>query len=161
MQVRAHLTAYSMIVAVLILTGCAKCTEQHDPTYDRALFKREGDHANAVQPKLTAEGKIPVPVVPGQVAVDPGTAKFNQFCSPCHGMEGRADGAAAAALTPKPRDFTDAKWQASVDDARIATVIKNGGAAVGLSANMAAWGGVLNDDDIKLVVAKVREFAKK
>ena len=39
-------------------------------------------------------------------------------------------------------------------------VLKEGGQSVGLSASMAAWGGVLSDDDIDAVVKYVRQFGK-
>ena len=42
-------------------------------------------------------------------------------------------------MNPKPRAFTDAVRQDLVDDAHIAKVIKEGGAAVGLSVTMAPW----------------------
>lgn len=35
-----------------------------------------------------------------------GPAMFKSYCSPCHGISGKGDGPAAAALTPKPADLT-------------------------------------------------------
>jgi mono/diheme cytochrome c family protein len=35
-----------------------------------------------------------------------GQEMFVSYCAPCHGREGRGDGPAAAALTPKPADLT-------------------------------------------------------
>lgn len=61
---------------------------------------------------------------------------FAQRCSPCHGPEGRGDGAASASLTPKPRNLSLSGWQSSVDDAHISRVIREGGAAVGKSPMM-------------------------
>ena len=57
-------------------------------------------------------------------------------CVPCHGATGTGDGAAAAALNPKPRNYTDAAWQASVTDEQLKKTILYGGAAVGKSAVM-------------------------
>jgi hypothetical protein len=54
----------------------------------------------------------------------------------CHGESGKGDGPAAAALTPKPRDYTDATWQKSVTDDQIRKAITGGGAAVGKSPLM-------------------------
>ncbi len=59
-------------------------------------------------------------------------------CTSCHGALGKGDGAAGAALTPKPRDFTLAAWQSSVTDAHIEKIIAEGGQAVGLSPLMFA-----------------------
>lgn len=61
---------------------------------------------------------------------------FSGRCSPCHGAAGAGDGAAAAALNPRPRNFHDGAWQASVTDAHIENIIRVGGAAVGKSAAM-------------------------
>jgi len=59
-------------------------------------------------------------------------------CTTCHGAGGKGDGAAAVALTPKPRDLTLASWQSSVTDAHIEKIIAEGGQAVGLSMLMPA-----------------------
>lgn len=59
-------------------------------------------------------------------------------CASCHGEAGRGDGPTGRGLDPRPRDFGDAAWQAGADDARLRRVIVEGGAALGLSADMAA-----------------------
>ena len=54
----------------------------------------------------------------------------------CHGSDGKGSGPAAAALNPKPRDYTDSAWQGTVTDDQLRTTIIKGGAAVGKSALM-------------------------
>ncbi len=61
---------------------------------------------------------------------------FTQRCVTCHGADGKGSGPAAASLNPKPRDYTDAKWQASVTDDDLRKVIVKGGPAGGKSALM-------------------------
>ena len=61
---------------------------------------------------------------------------FELRCTPCHGPKGAGDGPGSAGLTPKPRNFTDAEWQKSVNDNHIETIIKFGGMAVGKSPAM-------------------------
>lgn len=61
---------------------------------------------------------------------------FSTRCTPCHGPEGKGDGPASAGLTPPPRNFGDAEWQASVTDEHIEKIIQFGGAAVGKSPAM-------------------------
>jgi caa(3)-type oxidase subunit IV len=78
-------------------------------------------------------------------------------CASCHGDGGKGDGAAAAALDPKPRDFTDAGWQDKVDDEHLKKVITEGGAAVGLSPLMAP-NPSLNPEQVDALVAKIREL---
>lgn len=63
-------------------------------------------------------------------------AIYQQRCVTCHGSQGKGDGPAAAALTPKPRSFADAAWQKTVDDPYLANIIVKGGVAVGKSALM-------------------------
>src|SRR5260221_4479703 len=65
-------------------------------------------------------------------------AMFATVCITCHGETGRGDGPAAKALEPKPRNYTDAAWQASVTDEQLKTIILKGGAGVGKSAMMPA-----------------------
>lgn len=85
--------------------------------------------------------------------------KFVTFCGPCHGPAGRGDGAAAAALNPKPRNFTDGTYMNGRTDAQLINVIKNGSAAEKLSPLMVGYGSMLNDKEIKDVVAFIRSVA--
>jgi cytochrome c553 len=59
------------------------------------------------------------------------------FCATCHGASGKGNGPAGAGLSPKPRDWTDAAWHATVTDEKLFGVIKDGGAKHGLSEQMA------------------------
>lgn len=63
---------------------------------------------------------------------------FAGRCTPCHGAQGKGDGAASKGLTPPPRNFSDPAWQKSVTDDHIEKIIKYGGAAVGKSPAMPA-----------------------
>jgi mono/diheme cytochrome c family protein len=86
-----------------------------------------------------SEDKPPEPLpasAPSPGAVASAQTVFAQRCVPCHGATGNGDGPASASLDPKPRNYTDPAWQASVDDAYIEKIIKFGGAAVGKSAAM-------------------------
>jgi mono/diheme cytochrome c family protein len=62
-----------------------------------------------------------------------GKATYDRWCAECHGAEGRGDGPAAAYMLPRPRDFTQARYQvrttasgALPTDADILHVIENG-----------------------------------
>lgn len=79
-----------------------------------------------------------------------------QLCAPCHGASGRGDGPAAAALNPKPRDYTDKKF--SISDDAMRDIIKRGGAAMGKSPVMPAWGQALSDEDIRNLIAYIRSL---
>jgi high-affinity iron transporter len=104
---------------------------------------------------LAAGALLAQPVAAADVAA--GEAKFKQLCAACHGPTGHGDGPASAALNPTPRDLSDPEWQASVDDAHIRAVITQGGAAVGLSPMMTAFGH-LGDEDVSNLVAYIRSL---
>ncbi len=163
MKIRRTLLVLSSLAIGMVLSACKSCTEQHNPRPVQERFKQEETNANPPIEKLNPDGSVPAPKAvagSGGAAGGVGQEKFEQFCAPCHGVAGDAAGAGAAAMNPKPRNFTDAKWQASVDDAHIAKVIKEGGPSVGLSATMAPWGAVLSDAEIKEVTKWVRHFKK-
>ncbi len=61
---------------------------------------------------------------------------FATVCATCHGMDGSGKGPAADALNPKPRNYTDATWQASVTDDQLKDIILKGGQGVGKSPMM-------------------------
>lgn len=110
----------------------------------------------------TATAPVAPAVAPPPPAADPkaeAATVFEQRCVTCHGATGKGDGVAAAALNPKPRSFGDAEWQKSVDDAYLAKVILEGGAAVGKSPLMTANPDLKDKPEvIKELVAKVRSY---
>ena len=76
---------------------------------------------------------------------------FEAGCDGCHGKRGRGDGPAAVALNPRPADFcTSAKHAA--DDLKF-KMIADGGASMGHSPAMPAWGQVLDDQAIWDLIA--------
>lgn len=144
-----------VLSVVGLFTLIVGCLEQYDPAPNNKIFYHEMEMAAQQPAKLSETGELPNPAQ--AVTID---VKYQQFCASCHGAAGGGDGPAGVALNPKPRAFTDKQWQASVNDDRIYTAIKSGGAAVGISPMMAPWGGVLSDAEIKDMVALVRSFGK-
>lgn len=63
-------------------------------------------------------------------------AFYTKRCVACHGVAGAANGPVADSLTPRPHDYTDPAWQASITDDEIKTIILRGGARVGKSNAM-------------------------
>ncbi len=113
------------------MTGCGK--------------KEDGGSTAQASSAVTAEAK----------------SLFDTRCASCHGTGGKGDGAAAAALNPKPRDYTDAAWQASVTDEQIAKTIVEGGAAVGKSPLMPPAPDLKDKpDQVKGLVALIRSYKK-
>jgi mono/diheme cytochrome c family protein len=55
------------------------------------------------------------PVAPSAKVVEQGKKLAQVNCVSCHGARGKGDGAAAAALNPKPADWTSTKIQSETD----------------------------------------------
>ncbi len=85
-----------------------------------------------------------------------GKAKYDMLCATCHGPQGAGDGAASAALNPKPKNLQ----VTTRTDEELKKIISEGGASVGLSATMPAWGAMLPGADLDNVVAYVRSLKK-
>ncbi len=101
-------------------------------------------------------------VASAQGAITPQAQEmFNMRCVPCHGAMGHGDGPGAAALTPKPRNYTDSTWQKSITDEQIQQTILYGGAAVGKSPLMPANPDLDGKPELKGLVAIVRSFNGK
>ena len=86
---------------------------------------------------------------------------YKIYCARCHGAEGHGDGADAGTLTAHPRDFSDGVAMGKITDDTMFKAIKDGGAAVGVSGDMPAWGAGLSDDEIHAVMKYVRHFGPK
>lgn len=100
---------------------------------------------------------VPTGELKGDCAV--GADQYAAICSTCHGPAGKGDGPGALGLDPKPRDHTDTAYMGSLDDAHIYKVIKCGGASVGKSPSMMAWGMSLTEDQIKGLVCHLRKLS--
>ena len=80
---------------------------------------------------------------PAELGVDPAMAAkakvvWETRCASCHGPYGDGGGAAGEGLKTPPQDFHQRRWQAQAADDHIKRVILEGGAAAGLSPDMAA-----------------------
>jgi len=84
-------------------------------------------------------------------------ANWQANCVQCHGQSGNADTKMGKLLAAK--DLTDSKVQAGFTDAQAMESIKNGVKQNG-KTTMKAFGGKLNDADIKALVAYVRSLKK-
>jgi cbb3-type cytochrome c oxidase subunit III len=91
-----------------------------------------------------------------------GKAVYDAHCVECHGAGGKGDGASAAFLVPRPRDFTNGKYKIRStetgtmpsDDDLIASVRR------GLYATaMTGWDRILSDGEITDVVQYVKSLS--
>jgi mono/diheme cytochrome c family protein len=86
---------------------------------------------------------------------DDAAAEFAGKCAMCHGKAGAGDGAASAAMNPKPPDFTAAEYQESRSDEEIAEAIKTG------KGMMPAYGEKLSAEAIDGLVAYIRTLGSE
>jgi mono/diheme cytochrome c family protein len=93
-------------------------------------------------------------------AAEDGAKLYAANCASCHGDTGQADSPTAQALLPRPASFADPEFWKTRDDAAVKEVIKNGGAAVGKSPMMIAWGATLNDAQIDAIIAFLKTLKK-
>src|SRR4029079_3688308 len=93
-----------------------------------------------------------------------GKALYEKHCVACHGAAGRGDGAAAAFLVPRPRDFTTGKYKirttetgsVPTDDDLISSLRR------GLYASaMPAWDRLPSDAEIADVAHYIKTLAPK
>ena len=112
-----------MLLALVLIAACGKNNEPPAGTTGTPNAKQESGPANrrgAPSADATAQAQ----------------KMFETVCAMCHGMDGAGTGPAAATLNPKPRNYTDPAWQASVTDDEIRRTILLGGQATGKSASM-------------------------
>lgn len=83
-----------------------------------------------------------------------GKVVYETRCAPCHGPEGMGDGPAAAALTPKPRNFRDAGFWNGRTVPQLRLAVRDGRPGT----LMAPFAGVLSDAEIDDVVAYLQSF---
>lgn len=96
---------------------------------------------------------------PDRISGDTRTV-FRLRCAPCHGDQGRGDGASAWHLRPKPGDFSLEAWQRETSDAHIERAIVEGGMAIGLSSVMPAHPDLYGKGGLVELRLLLRSFAE-
>ncbi len=104
-----------------------------------------------VAPELDKAKKSPLP--PGAKVVADGKKLAQINCVTCHGPGGKGDGAAAAALNPKPADWTSARVQ-SESDGELFWKISNGRGA------MPSWKQILPENERWALIQYIRSLKK-
>lgn len=143
----ARSVALAALFPLAFLVGCSK----------------EAPKPEATAAPSAAAAPKPVETTPSvpYVSEAEGQKTFVSRCAACHGTTGKGDGPGAAALNPKPRNYTDKEWQKSVTDDQIAKTIMYGGAAVGKSPNMPAQPDLSSKPEMVAALVKVvRSFGQ-
>ena len=99
------------------------------------------------------------PSMPG--VADQGATLFARYCWTCHGTTGAGDGVFTMIYAPRPLDLADISLQTRRTDAEWYSIISQGGAAVGQSAAMPAWGHLLTAAEIRDLIAYIRRLARR
>ena len=89
-----------------------------------------------------------------------GQALFDYYCVLCHGTGGNGDGFNSYTLTTPPAKLADPNLMKKISDAQIMTVVKKGGASIGLSLQMPSWSDLFKVQDLTALVAYVRTLSK-
>ncbi len=154
--------ATSLALMVLFYGAVAPDIQNHEGrnwVNDAALAATargiEAPHGDEAAP---AEEHAPAPAEGATVvpAAFDAAASYAMICSSCHGPTGAGDGPGAAALTPKPANFTDPAFWADKTDAELTKAIREGGASVGKSASMPPWGSVYDEAKAEALVGYLK-----
>ena len=81
-------------------------------------------------------------------------------CATCHGPTGEGNGPGAAALNPKPADFADPAFWKDKTDSVLIKAIREGGASVGKSPLMPAWGALYDQAKAEALLAYIKTLKK-
>ncbi|MCG8423919.1 MAG: c-type cytochrome [Proteobacteria bacterium] len=156
--------AIAAVAAALLIGSCGK-EDQKSSEPPQRMAKPPAQPRKAGTPP---EKKAPAPSknnLAKQASDSPTMVEakrlFKMQCAQCHGQSGRGDGMAAAALNPKPRNYTDKAWQKTVTDQEIRDIIVKGGAMVGKSPLMPANPALEKRPElVDALVALIRSFAE-
>lgn len=84
-----------------------------------------------------------------------GAKLYARYCAGCHGPDGQGG---AHTFMPHVENLTRKGYIELLPDEYLATVIREGGPAVGKSSYMPAWGGTISEEDIANIVAHIRRL---
>ncbi|MBI1808857.1 MAG: cytochrome c, partial [Gemmatimonadetes bacterium] len=112
-----------------------------------ALLSR-GAHGADAAPRAA-----PAPAVS---AVPSGAALYARWCAACHGATGKGDGPNAKRLPVPPRAHANAARMSQRGDDALYDTIAGGGAVMGMSARMPAFGATLSDAELRALVSYLR-----
>lgn len=103
-----------------------------------------------------------VPLAPRPVALPSGAPRadgatlYVRWCASCHGAQGGGDGPNARFLPVRPAVHRDGRVFSQRSDDQLFDAIAAGGAAMGRSARMPAFGASLAPSELRALVAHIR-----
>lgn len=112
--------------------------------------------ASAGEPALAANGCTPSGDLRGDAGR--GAALHLQYCADCHGADGRAN-VIVMHMDVAPKDQSDAAYMRTLTDQYLYVATCRGGLAVGKNGVMPAWGGTLDDQALRDLIAHIRTLS--
>lgn len=91
--------------------------------------------------------------------VQNGARVYREYCTQCHGPQGKGDGPGAAGLDPKPAVHAELPLSDYPED-YLYNLVFYGGKSVGKSANMPDWGLTIPTQDLADLIAYLRATFK-
>jgi Cytochrome c. len=133
-------SSYPYLLIVLVGIG-AYYAFNMGKIYQNSLPARLFDSSYIVKDYPIAEPKV-VKAVDEAMLKNPtpqlialGKEKFNTLCAACHGADGKGDGAAGAAMNPKPRNFhSNEGWTNGPDFLNMWKTLQEGIPSKGMAA---------------------------
>jgi hypothetical protein len=137
-----------LAVALMFVLACGKNNEPPPPSSGSPTAKPES-------------GPSHKPPVAAMSPAEQASRLFGTLCANCHGGDGTGNTPIGQQLNPKPRNYTDAAWQASVSDDDIRKAIVGGGTAIGKSNVMPPNPDLADKPEVvNALVAIIRGFKK-
>ncbi len=133
--------------------------EEGEASESEADEDEEGDDHDSAEVPHEYEDLVN-PFVGDAEALAMGAVLFEVTCASCHGATGMGDGAAAAALDPKPATLVNSDIMDELSDGYLFWRISEGGAMEPFNSLMPAWGSGFTDDQIWQLVTHIRSLAE-
>jgi mono/diheme cytochrome c family protein len=153
---------YLFLISILtLLSGLSliACnTAASAPTEEPEHMMEGMEHAHMEAPAEFA-GKNN-PFSDNDEAIAAGKTIFETRCVACHGLEGKGDGPAAAALTPKPASLADSTMMHDLSEGYLFWRVSEGGLNPPFNSAMPAWKTILSEEEIWQVVSYVRALSR-
>lgn len=141
----------SYLKTIITLGGGAVGRSPRMPTWGGTLTEAEIDsvilYIDTLRPAVSNKSDALSPKARANI----GATVFNDNCVACHGMSGQGDGPVAESLSSKPANLTKSR----LPNEYMRTIITEGSAAIGRSANMPAWGSMLSGIQIDSVIMHI------
>jgi mono/diheme cytochrome c family protein len=128
--------------------------EDHEHAQGEGHMAHMDDVKDMLKQALGDKYDSPEFPAPTEEQLAQGKQIFSSSCVACHGMTGKGDGAAAAALDPKPADFTDDSHSRYYSDEGRLHIIKNGVQGTG----MVGWSSSFSEEELMSVYLYVRSL---